>query len=186
MGFFAAQWIVLIGGFLIHLGLDRSAARRSRARVYELAALWLLVGGGAFNILGGLDHIGPFSEQSAVSIGFAPSMFQWEVGWADIAVGVLGVGCARRTNRGGWTTATLVALTISFFGDGIGHVMQLLVHGNTAPNNLWAIPADFLVPALSILFVLLWRRHAEVGAVEPDASRVTAQPPRPGATPGQP
>lgn len=135
MGYFALQWIVLIVGLLIHLGIDRSAGRRSRARVFELAALWLLVGMGVFNVLAGLGHIGPFSEQVAVNIGYAPSMFHWEIGWADIALGVLGIGCVMRTNRGGWTTATLVALTISFFGDGIGHVMQLVAHGNTAPRT---------------------------------------------------
>ena len=95
----------------------------------------------------------------AAAIGYAPSMFQWEIGWADIALGVIGVLCARRSNRGKWTSATLVALTVSFFGDGIGHITQLLGHGNTAPDNVWAIPTCFLVPALSALFVYLARRH---------------------------
>jgi hypothetical protein len=90
-------------------------------------------------------------------------MFQWEIGWADIALGVLGVLCVRRSHRGGWTDATLVALAVAFFGDGIGHVMQLIEHDNLAPDNVWAIPTCFLVP-LSVLFVHLARRH---GAYSP-------------------
>jgi hypothetical protein len=91
-------------------------------------------------------------------------MFQWEIGWADIALGVLGVLCLRRGNRGGWTDSTLVALTVAFFGDGIGHVMQLVGHDKVAPDNVWAIPTCFLVPLLSVLFVHLARRH---GAYSP-------------------
>jgi len=37
--------------------------------------------------------------------------------------------------------------------------MQWLAHGKLAPNNIWAIPTCFLVPALSALFVILARRH---------------------------
>jgi uncharacterized protein DUF6790 len=158
MGFFASQWIVLIVGFLIHLSFDRSPARRTRARVYELASLWLLVGVGVGNILAGYGHIGPNSDQTAIDIGFTQSMFQWEIGWADIALGVLGVLCARKAHRGQWTNATLTALTVSFFGDGIGHVIEWLGHGNLAPDNVWAIPTCFLVPTLSALFVYLARR----------------------------
>jgi hypothetical protein len=143
-----------------------------------LAALWLLVGMGAFSLLSGFGHIGPTSDQTAASIGYAPSMFQWEIGWADIALGVLGVLCVRRVHRGRWTDATILALTISFFGDAIGHVMQLVAHANTAPNNVWAIPSDILVPLLSALFVHLARRHGafvvqheRIDTAEPVAAR---------------
>jgi hypothetical protein len=178
MGFFAVQWTVIVVGLAAHVLLDRAPSRRTAGRVYALAALWLLVGMGAVNLWGGFGHTGPTSDQVAASIGYTPSMFQWEIGWADIALGVLGVLCARRVNRGRWTDATLVALTVSFFGDGIGHVMQLVAHANTAPNNVWAIPTCFLVPALSALFVHLARRHgtfdpqpSTTGRAEPVAAR---------------
>ncbi|MGD9531724.1 DUF6790 family protein [Pseudonocardia sp.] len=174
MGFFTTQWAVVIVGFLAHLTLDRSPIRRTAGRTYELAALWLIVGMGAFNLWAGFGHTGPTSAEVAASIGYAPSMFQWEIGWADIALGVLGVLCVRAVNRGRWTDATLVALTVSFFGDGIGHIMQLVAHGNVAPNNVWAIPTCFLVPSLSILFVALARRH---GTYTPGAAVATPTAP---------
>jgi hypothetical protein len=159
MGYFAVQWTALVVGFAAHVLLDRSPMRRTSGRVFELAALWMLVGMGVFNLWGGFGHIGPTSDEVAASIGYTQSMFQWEIGWADIALGVLGVLCARRAHRGQWTNATLVALTVSFYGDGIGHVVQWLGHANLAPNNIWAIPTCFLVPALSALFVVLARRR---------------------------
>lgn len=159
MGFFAVQWTALVVGFAAHVLLDRSPMRRTAGRVFELAALWMLVGMGVFNLWGGFGHVGPTSDEVAASIGYTQSMFQWEIGWADIALGVLGVLCARHAHRGQWTNATLVALTVSFYGDGIGHIMQWLGHANLAPNNVWAIPTCFLVPALSALFVVLARRR---------------------------
>ena len=69
-------------------------------------------------------------------------------------------------------------VTVSFFGDGIGHVMQLVAHGNVAPNNVWAIPTCFLVPVLSALYVRLARRHGTftprpvpAGTAQPVAAR---------------
>ncbi|HEY2766048.1 MAG TPA: DUF6790 family protein [Pseudonocardiaceae bacterium] len=57
-------------------------------------------------VLGFAVHllVGRSSRQSAGS----RSMFQWELGRADIAFGVLGVACAWRLNPGGWLTATVV------------------------------------------------------------------------------
>jgi len=162
MGYFTVQWVTLVVGFAGHVLLDRSPMRRTAGRVLELAALWMLVGMGVFNLWGGFGHIGPTSDEVAASIGYTQSMFQWELGWADMALGVLGVLCAR---RGQWTNATLVALTVSFCGDGVGHVVQWLGHANLAPNNVWAIPTCFIVPTLSVLFVAVARRH---GAFTPD------------------
>ncbi len=156
---FVIQWTVVVVGFAVHAALDRSPLRHTRGRVFELAALWLLVGMGASILWGGLGHVGPTSHQTAASIGYTPSMFQWEVGWADLALGMLGVLCARRANRGGWTNATLVAWTIYLYGDGIGHITQWVAHDNTTPNNVWAIPTCFLAPALGALMVHLARRH---------------------------
>jgi len=171
MDFFAVQWTTLVVGYAAHVLFDRSPMRRTTGRVFELAALWMLVGMGVFNLWGGFGHIGPTSDQVAASIGYTRSMFQWEIGWADMALGVIGVLCARRAHRGQWTNATLVALTVSFFGDGIGHVVQWLGHANLAPNNVWAIPTCFIVPTLSVLFVALARRH---GAFTPDPAPQSA------------
>lgn len=178
MGFFVVQWVALIVGFGVHVLVDRSARRRTASRVIELALLWVVVGSGVFMVLGGVAHIGPGSDAVAASIGFPPSMFQWEIGWADIAFGVLGIACAWPVNRGGWLTATVIGTSISVIGDGIGHIMQLVAHGNTAPDNVLAIPNDFVIPALMLVLLALYRRRADVGA------QVPATAPHPGGSPG--
>ncbi|MGH4025110.1 MAG: DUF6790 family protein [Pseudonocardiaceae bacterium] len=176
MEFFVVQWLVLIVGFVVHVLVDRSPLRRTAGRVVELALLWVVVGNGVFLLLGGLAHIGPGANTVAASIGYAPSMFQWEVGWADIAFGVLGIGCAWTVNRGGWLTAIVVGTSIALAGDGIGHIMQLVAHGNTAPNNVLALPSDFLTPALMVVLLALYRRGATAGARLAAATRDSANP----------
>ncbi|MBV1853912.1 DUF6790 family protein [Catellatospora tritici] len=158
MLFFAAIWFTIIVGWLIHVAVDRHPGRRTGHRVVELALLWILVGGGAWGILGGLSHIGPQSDQTAEQIGYTQSMFQWEVGWNDIAVSVLGIGCAWRRLRGTWMTAAVTALAISFWGDAWGHFNQLVFHDNHAPANVWALPSDILMPLLAVILLIVYRR----------------------------
>ena len=156
--FFLVPWVIALIGLVLHIFLDRNPARRTAPRVVELALLWVMVFFGAFAILGGLSHIGPNSAEIAEGIGYAPSMFQWEVGWGDIALSVLGVGCAWKSKRDGWLTAAVVALVIMYWGDAIGHIMQWQAHDNTAPNNVWAIPSDILQPLLAAVLLVAYRR----------------------------
>lgn len=163
--FFLLVWTIIIVGAAVHVFVDRSPRRRSSHRVVELALLWVMVAGGAASIFGGIGHVGPNSGELAGEIGYRQSMFQWEVGWADIAIGVLGLGCVRW--RDGWLSAAVVALTLSYGGDAIGHVMEWVAHDNTATDNIWAIPSDVLQPLVAIVLLVAYRRgaaHAEVGS----------------------
>jgi uncharacterized membrane protein YsdA (DUF1294 family) len=168
VSFFALFWIILIVGFLIHWLVDRHRHGHHPRRVIELGLLWVVAFGGLWTLLGGISHISGQSHHLATSIGYAPSMFQWEVGWADIAVGFLGLACVRKSLRGQWMTAAVVVLAIYFAGDGIGHIMQWSAHHNTAPDNIWAIPSDFLQPAVGIILLMLYRRS---GTPAPAAER---------------
>jgi hypothetical protein len=170
MAFFVGSWVVLLLGWAVHLAADRHPDRRSRRRVIELALLWLLVGGGVTNIVGGFAHIGPNSAAIADQIGYRPSMFQWEVGWGDIAIGTLGVGCALPRLRGTWMTAAVVAWTISFGGDAVGHLMQLVAHDNREPSNVWSLPSDVLMPLLAIALLVAYRRMGTGAAGRTSAS----------------
>lgn len=170
ISFFAMQWVIILGGALIHLLVDRRRRGTQPGRTVELFLLWILVFGGAWSIYGGIGHISGMSDQLAESIGYAPSMFQWEVGWGDIALGVLGVGCAWAALRGHWLTAAVVVLTVQFGGDAIGHLVQWIKHDNTAPDNVWAIPSDIAQPLLAILLLVAYRR-TPLGRLVPDTSR---------------
>ncbi len=156
MTFFLTPWAITFIGWGIHVAADRSPHARTGRRIVELLLLWVLVFGGLWALLAALGHLGPNSSEIAEGIGYAPSMFQWEVGWADVAIGVLGIGTAWR--RDGWLTAAVVVLAICYWGDAIGHVMQWTVHDNTATNNVWAIPSDILGPLLAVILLIAYRR----------------------------
>ncbi len=55
-------------------------------------------------------------------------------------------------------TAAVVTLVIMYWGDAIGHVMELVAHDNQAPSNVWAIPSDVLQPLLAAILLVLYRR----------------------------
>jgi hypothetical protein len=158
MGLFITQWATILLGFLIHAAVDRNPQRRTAPRLVELALLWFVAGGGFWSVFGGLFHIGPTSDQIAQDIGYTQSMFQWEVGWADIAMGVLGLACIRPRFRDGWMTAAVTVVFIAFWGDGIGHIITL-TQGNTAPDNIWSMPTDFLLPLISAVLLIIHRRQ---------------------------
>lgn len=170
--FFAVGWVILIVGGTIHVFADRKPNRRTARRVVEIYLIWLMAGGGVWAIIGGLGHISGNSDELAETIGYAPSMFQWEVGWGDIAVGVLGFVCIWKRN--GWLTAAVVALALSYGGDAIGHIMQWTVHDNTAPDNVWAIPSDVAQPLIAIVLLVVYRRYpAAESRTGADASTIS-------------
>lgn len=96
---------------------------------------------------------------TAREIGFTngDGGFQTEVGFADLAIGVLGILCARF--RDGFLLAAGIAVSISYLGDAYGHLHQAAIHDNHAPDNtgltLWA---DFIAPLVAIALYTLWRR----------------------------
>jgi len=169
--FFIAMWVIIAIGAAVHFAVDRHRHGHSPGRGVELSLLWVMVFGGAWAIWGGILHTSGQASQLATSIGYAPSMFQWEVGWGDIALGVLGVGCAWKKLRGQWLTAAVVVLAVQYGGDGIGHIMQWVAHDNTAPDNVWAIPSDFLQPVIAIALLVVYRRNIartrSLAALEP-------------------
>ncbi|MBB2914204.1 hypothetical protein FHS43_005516 [Streptosporangium becharense] len=156
MVFVVVAFLGLVAAALVHTLVDRAPARRTRYRVVEIWLLWFVAGGGALSAFGGLTHIGPYAPQIADSIGFAHSPFQWEVGWADIAIGTIGL--LSIWNRGSFMTAAVIAVAILYWGDAAGHIMQWAAHGNTAPNNVWTIPTDILQPLVAVVLLILYRK----------------------------
>lgn len=96
--------------------------------------------------------------QTSASIGWAPSPYEFEVGMADLTIGVLGVLCLKF--RGNFWLATAVATAVWFLGDGVGHIRDLFIHNNHAPNNSGVfLVAELLMPIV-ILLLVLYRRKA--------------------------
>jgi hypothetical protein len=131
----------------------------------ETFLMWqLAVGWGLSLLYGGMGHL--FApDQVAESSGWATgSPFQREVGMWDMAMGIVGLLCLKF--RGEFWTAMIAGAGIFSIGAGLGHVWELVVNGNTAPNNAGAvIYIDILYPVfLVILLVILKKRLAEAGS----------------------
>lgn len=162
--FFAA--IALVGA-AIHL--HRDSQPRSTARTLEIFLVWwMVVAVGIAAIFGSMFHFfdGP---DTAREIGYTngDGGFQTEVGFADLAIGVLGVLCARF--RDGFLLAAVIAVSVCYLGDAYGHLHQAGIHDNHDPDNtglvLWG---DFITPAVAIGLYAASRRGA-VARTRPSA-----------------
>jgi hypothetical protein len=100
------------------------------------------------------------ADPAARSIGWEPgSPFQLQVGFAHLALGLLGAIAAER--RGGFREATVVAVTV--FGIGATLVpLHLTGTGNLSFGNALLTAASLVTPLLLIWFVLALRRAEQV------------------------
>jgi len=95
-----------------------------------------------------------FAEQAAASIGWANTPFQYEVGVANLGLGLASIYAAFR----GFEARLAVGIAGACFlvGAGIIHVKDILETGNLAPGNAGPIMVtDFLTP-IAILVLLVW------------------------------
>jgi hypothetical protein len=102
-----------------------------------------------------------FPAQSAANIGWAVSPFQYEVGIADLTVGVLGV--LAFWGNFSFRLAAVIAGVVWYWGDAIGHIKEMIIANNYAPGNagpwFWT---DVLVPMLLLTCLLLvWRSESQ-------------------------
>jgi hypothetical protein len=101
----------------------------------------------------GVAHI-VFGRKTSASIGWAPSPFETEVGFADLAMGVAGVMAAGQPTS--YWLAVIIANSIFRFGCGIGHLRAMIKERNFAANNTSVLVIDFGVPAFMVLGYLAW------------------------------
>lgn len=147
MGLFAVV-IALIGGIV-------SSWRHKDRVAADIHMVWWMVWVvGIGSIVGAAFHIfdGP---QTAEMIGYTrgDGGFQWENAMGDLAIGVVGV--MAYWFRGHFWLATIVVLTIQYFGDAAGHIYFWIAENNTKPYNI-GIPlwTDILLP------IVMWALYA--------------------------
>jgi 4-amino-4-deoxy-L-arabinose transferase-like glycosyltransferase len=144
--------IIAIG----HIVLDRSC--RPRERRLEIFLLYLFGVGVAASGIGGFFGHFFISNPVAESIGWPTgNPFQLEVGFANLAVGILGIVAMGR--RDGFREATVIAATVLGLGATVVHVMDVIESGNLAPGNTIQNVSNVLRPALLIAFLAASRRE---------------------------
>jgi hypothetical protein len=155
----------VISGFLHNFGFIMvivavaiAAVRAALGKPFaeELLRWSLLLPAGANGLFTAATHI-MMPAYCAEQIGWPDSPFQYEVGIADLTIGVLGV-------LGFWGNfsfrlAATIAAVMLYGGDAIGHVYQMIAAKNFEPGNagswFWM---DILLPLILVIsFFVYWR-----------------------------
>jgi len=147
----------------LHVWFDSDA--RTRERRLELFLLYLLgISAGANGIGGFMGHLFA-SDLVAEAVGWpAGNPFQLEVGFANLAIGILGVIAIGR--RDGFREATVIAVTVFSVGATVVHILDIVQTGNLAPGNTVQNVGNLLRPALLIALLAASRRAARGGESE--------------------
>jgi hypothetical protein len=106
----------------------------------------------------GVGHL-CFGNTVAEYIGWnKDDPFQFEVGLADLGMGVLGIMCSNF--NGYFWLASIVMAAIFGFGCAIGHIKQIVKNKNFNPGNagfvLWW---DIFLPITLIVFGIIYLMH---------------------------
>lgn len=141
----------------IHLAFS-PPRRSSGAAIIETYLFYLLfVYVGLMGVFTAAGHVFRPAETSA-SIGWGPSPYEYEVGMADLTMGVLGILCLKF--RGNFWLATAIANAVWLLGDAVGHIRQLWLYHNHAANNSGIfLVMEFMMPLL-ILFLVFYHPGA--------------------------
>jgi Family of unknown function (DUF6790) len=91
----------------------------------------------------------------AKSIGWSQSPFQYEVAIANLAFGVLGLLCIWL--REGFWVATTIGNSVWLWGDAVGHIREIIVNHDYAPNNAGAaLYSDLILPAALVALTIAY------------------------------
>jgi hypothetical protein len=110
-------------------------------------------------------------EQSAAAIGWKASPFQYEVGVANLGIGVAALYAAFK----GFQARAAVAIMAACFlgGAGIGHIRDIVMGDNLAPGNAGPILyTDFLMPIALLILLLVSPRLKPKSAETTLAARI--------------
>jgi hypothetical protein len=89
---------------------------------------------------------------TAAQIGWATSPFQFEIGVADLAIGLAAVLSFRRPLP--YKAAVATYLTVFYVGVAIGHVRQAVLTGDVAPDNFGTLLLVTVVQAVLLPILL--------------------------------
>ncbi|MDQ0506103.1 DUF6790 family protein [Xanthobacter agilis] len=150
-------WVPIIAWIAALVCAGLAVARAPSPRGVRLAADRLLryinlFPVGLIGLWAALGHIA-FPEESARAIGWAASPFQFEVGVANLGIGLAGIIAAIWPNWG--FRAAIAVMTTGFLGGAaIGHLVQIAETGNLAAGNAGPILYTDVLTPLSLLLLL--------------------------------
>ncbi len=153
---------VVTASLHVALSPERRRSRAAVAGTYLLYLFFFYVG--LMGLLTAYAHVFRPAETSA-SIGWSTSPYEYEVGMADLTVGVLGVLCMKF--RGDFWLATAIANAVWLLGDAVGHLRQMTIYNNHAENNSGIFLATEIILPIVILALTLYHRYCVRTALLP-------------------
>jgi hypothetical protein len=130
----------------------------SRAFVVDRLLRYVLVFPlGLLSLWAAFGHI-VVPHMAAEEIGWQPSPFQFEVGVANLGIGLGALYAAFRSRE---ARLAIGIVAVAFLGGaGVGHIRDVAEAGNLAPGNAGPILiTDFLTPLAIIVLLWLERAH---------------------------
>lgn len=135
---------------LIIIGMIVNAFTK-KSTGYELIYCWMSLALGATSLYAFAMHVF-WPETAAATIGWQTSPFQFEVGIADLAFGILAIFAFAASY--GFRLANAIGNLFWLWGDAAGHVIQMYTNNNFAVGNagswFWM---DILFPAVLIICI---------------------------------
>ena len=150
--------LLAVLGASVHLAFspERRRSGAAIAGTYLLYLFFFYVG--LMGVLTAYAHVFRPIETSA-SIGWSTSPYEYEVGMADLTVGVLGILCPKFAAD--FWLATAIANAVWLLGDAVGHVRQMTFNNNHASNNSGIFLITEIIMPLVILSLTLYHRRRE-------------------------
>jgi hypothetical protein len=147
----------LVLGFILGLVAYARGPKRSGGLIEALFAYYLLCALGFTFLYNFVMHVF-FQEIAAGYIGWAPSPFETEVGFASLGFAVVAFLAFKGSY--GLRIGAVIGPALFLLGAAGGHVYQMIAAHNFAPGNAGVIfYMDILVPLTGFLFLYLQRRR---------------------------
>jgi hypothetical protein len=152
---------LILGLVLALIRIFRHEQRGTARIVDALFAYFLLCSIGLSFLYNFVMHVF-FGSMAAAFIGWAPSPFQYEVGYASLGFAVLGLMAFWRSLS--FRAASVIGPTIFLWGAASGHIYQMITAHNFAPGNAGIIFwMDILIPIIGLALLFLQSRHPVTG-----------------------
>ena len=151
---FFALLAVVAASIHVLFSSNRRSSAHAIAATYLIYFLFFYVG--VMGVFTAYAHV-LRPMQTSASIGWATSPYEYEVGMADLTVGVLGILCL--WIRGNFWLATAVANAVWLLGDAIGHLREVTLHNNHAANNSGIFLYAEIITPLLILYLALYNHR---------------------------
>ena len=161
MVYYNLKILLLVTVIVAVLNLFLSKVPKTKNRVFELFLLWFLVItvgiGGIWNFI---DHV--FVADMTVALIENP--FQFEVGIANLSLGILGLLCWKLRNS--FWTATGIAFFTFYVGTAYGHIVTILQTGQLENAGfsiwMWDVIIPVLIPIALIRLLISYKMTKKV------------------------